>query len=108
MIEIEEIINNIPNEILTVGAIYKNPDLIVEYSQYIKSKYDFNDEATRFFYDCAVVIYETRSQKLDKTAVSTFMAETPERLKQYRDFKGWKVIEEWQKLSEPNNFKNYF
>lgn len=93
---------------MTVGAIYKNPDLIVEYSQYIKSKYDFNDEATRFFYDCAVVIYETRSQKLDKTAVSTFMAETPERLKQYRDFKGWKVIEEWQKLSELNNFKNYF
>lgn len=40
--KIEETVSNITNEIMVVGSIYRNPDLIVEYSQYIKSKYDFS------------------------------------------------------------------
>lgn len=44
-----ELISNIPNEILFVGAIYKHPDYLVEYGHYVKSKYDFADEATKFF-----------------------------------------------------------
>lgn len=43
-----ELISNIPNEILFVGAIYKHPDYLVEYGHYVKSKYDFADEATKF------------------------------------------------------------
>ena len=35
-----ELISNIPNEILFVGAIYKHPDYLVEYGHYVKSKYD--------------------------------------------------------------------
>ena len=32
--KIEETVSNITNEIMVVGSIYRNPDLIVEYSQY--------------------------------------------------------------------------
>lgn len=44
-----DIITNVPTEVLFVGCIYKQPDLLVNYGQYIRSKYDFSDEVTRFF-----------------------------------------------------------
>ena len=80
----------------------------MEYSQYIKSKYDFYDEAARFFYNQAVTLFETRSQSFDKNAITTFMAESEDRLRQYQSFKGWSTLSEWMKLSIPDNFKNYF
>ena len=82
-----ELISNIPNEILFVGAIYKHPDYLVEYGHYVKSKYDFADEATKFFYDAALIIYETRTQEFNKTSVLTFMAEDESRLSQYKRLK---------------------
>jgi len=106
--KIEEAVSNITNEIMVVGSIYRNPDLIVEYSQYIKSKYDFFDEATRFFYECAVTIFETRSQALNKTVVVTFMSENQERLAQYKLLRGWKTIADWMQLAVIDDFKNYF
>ena len=106
--KIEETVSNITNEIMVVGSIYRNPDLIVEYSQYIKSKYDFFDEATRFFYECAVTIFETRSQALNKTVVVTFMSENQERLAQYKLLRGWKTIADWMQLAVIDDFKNYF
>ena len=106
--KIEETVSNITNEIMVVGSIYSNPDLIVEYSQYIKSKYDFFDEATRFFYECAVTIFETRSQALNKTVVVTFMSENQERLAQYKLLRGWKTIADWMQLAVIDDFKNYF
>ena len=104
----ESTISNIANELLLVGSIYKKPDLLIEYGQYIKSKYDFADEATRFFYNSAEIIYETRSQVFNKTTVSTFMAEDPERLTTYKKYGGWKPIEEWMKLAIVDDFKNYY
>ena len=79
-----ELISNIPNEILFVGAIYKHPDYLVEYGHYVISKFDFFDEGTKFFYDAAVVLYETRTQDFNKTSVLTFMAEDESRLSQYK------------------------
>ena len=46
-------------EILLVGSFYKNPDLYIEWGQYIRSKYDFYDEATKFFYECFELMYKT-------------------------------------------------
>ena len=57
MTEIEDKIKNVQNEILVVGAIYKKPELLVEYSYYIKSKYDMADEVCRFLYDNAEIIF---------------------------------------------------
>lgn len=47
---------------MVVGSIFKDPELLVEYSRYVRSKYDFADEGCKFFYDCAELIFEKRSQ----------------------------------------------
>ena len=49
------------SEILLVGAFYKNPSEYINYGQYIKSKYDFSDEATRFFYNIFEQICQTEN-----------------------------------------------
>lgn len=106
--ELSEIISNIPNEILVVGCLYKQPDLFVEYGHHTKSKYDFSDEAARFFYDIAEIIYTTRSEKINKTVVTTFVVEDSERFSQYKRFGGWDILSKWIDLAIVDNFKNYF
>lgn len=93
---------------MLVGAVYKNPDLLVEYGQYIKSKYDFYDEGTKFFYDQAETLYTTRTQEFTKTSVLTYMAEDESRMRQYKELKGWNTIEGYMKLSNPDDVKGYF
>ena len=105
---ISEQVANIQNEMLIVGAIYKHPDLLVEYSQYIKSKYDFYDEVTRFFYDNAEIIYKKRSQTFNKATITTFMTEDNDRLSLYKKYGGWNTIESWNKLAIVDDFKNYY
>lgn len=107
MINIEAV-NNVTNEILFVGAVYKNPELLVDYIQLVKSKYDFYDEATRFFYDSAEIIYQTRSQEFKNTTITTYMSEDKERLALFKKYGGNKTIEEWKKLAQLENQKNYY
>ena len=107
MIDIEPI-NNITNEILFVGCIYTQPELLVEYSQLVKSKYDFADDAARFFYDCAETIYQTRSQEFKNNTITTFMSEDKERLALFKKYGGIKLIDNWKKLAQPENQKNYY
>ena len=66
-------IENIQNEILFVGAIYKQPSLLVEYEPQIRSKYDFVDEVTRFLYDNAIVIYKCRTTTFNSATITTYM-----------------------------------
>lgn len=107
MINIDTV-SNVTNEILLVGSIYKKPDLFVENGNYIKSKYDFYDEATKFFYDNAEVVYQTRSQEFNRSVISTYMAEDSERLSMYKKYGGWKTIEKWMELAQPDNISGYF
>lgn len=104
----ENLISNIQNEFLVVGCLYKQPDLFIEHGQHIKSKYDFYDEATRFFYDMADIIYQKRTQIFNKSSITTFMTEDPERLLLYKKYGGWKTIENWMELGLTENFNNYF
>ena len=99
---------NIQNEILLVGSFYKNPDLYVSWGQYIRSKYDFDDEATKFYYDCFELIYKTFAQLLDETKVNTFMSQDKDRLKTYKKFGAYKTIAQWMSLADIEDFKNYF
>ena len=103
----ESKLKNTQNEVLVVGSLYKNPDIYIEYGKVIKSKYDFEDEATRFFYDNFELMYKTFSQKFDETSINTFMSQESERLKTFRKYGGYKLIKEWCNLSEIENFKNY-
>ena len=90
--QVDTKLKNLQNEVLVVGSMYKKPDLYVEYGRVIKSKYDFEDEATRFFYDNFELMYKTFSQTVDETKVNTFMTQDKERLSTYRRYGGWKII----------------
>ena len=103
-----DVVSNITNEILVVGSVYKSPDLFIENGHNIRSKYDFHDESTKFFYDNAEIIYQTRSQKFNRSIISTYMAEDEERLSLYKKYGGWKLIESWMSLAVPENFAGYY
>lgn len=103
-----EAIRNTTNEIMFVGAIYKQPDLLVDFDSHVRKKYDFFDEATRFFYSCASVMYSTRTQDFNKTSILTFMAEDESRLAKYKEFKGYTTIQNYMQLANPKDAKNYF
>ena len=45
----QEIVRNVQNEILLIGSIYKDPDLLVDSAYYIREQYDFSDPACQFF-----------------------------------------------------------
>lgn len=101
-------LENIPNEIAIVGSFYKNPELYISYGSAIKSKYDFSEDATRFFYDCFEIIYQTISQKINETKVNSFMILNEDRLQTYKKYGGYKTIEDWMRLSDSDDFENYF
>lgn len=100
-------LSNIQIECLVVGSIYKNPSLIVDYGHYIRAKYDFSDPATKFFYENAIILFETRTQTFSKTNIVPYMTEDSERYLKFKKYGGYKTIEEWMKLSSPEDFKNY-
>lgn len=99
---------NVANEILFVGALYKNPDLYVSYGNFMRSQYDFSDPVTKFFYDSFCLMYTTFSQTIDENKLNIFMSQDDDRLKLYKKYKGWKTINQWMNLADVEDFKNYF
>ena len=108
MTEIEDKIKNVQNEILVVGAIYRKPELLVEYSYYVKSKYDMADEVCRFLYDNAEIIFQKRTQSFNQNIINLYMSEDKERFELYKKYGGWNTIEDWMGIADPLDFKNYF
>lgn len=99
---------NVSAEICFVGALYKQPDLFVNYGNFMRSQYDFSDMAVKFFYDTFETYYLTFSQTVDETKVNVFMAQNEERLNTYRKYKGWKTIQKYMSLADDNDCQNYF
>jgi replicative DNA helicase len=105
----EEKLLNITNEILVVGSFYKQPDLSVSYSNFIRPKYDFYDDATRFYYECFELMYKTFSQTIEEVKVNSFMSENSERFTHYREYGGFQTIRDWIAIvSDIEDFKNHF
>lgn len=102
----EKDITTITNEILVVGGIYNDPKLFVQYGQKIKSKYDFFDESTKFFYDSFDEMYRTFSTEVKEPTLNAFFSQDKEKLKTYRKYGGWKLINEWIRLAQDSNFEN--
>lgn len=100
--------SNVASEICFIGALLKQPDLIVNYSNFMRSKYDFSDPATKFFYDSFEIYYFTFSQTVDETKMNVFMSQNDERLKLYKQYKGWKTLQRYMSLADENDIKNYF
>lgn len=99
---------NVSSEICFVGALLKQPDLIVNYSNFMRSKYDLSDPAVKFFYDSFETYYLTFSQTIDETKMNVFMSQNEERLKLYKQYKGWKTLQRYMSLADENDIKNYF
>lgn len=74
----------------------------------MRSKYDFEDPVTRFFYDNLEKYYLTFSQTIDEKKLNVFMSQSDERLKEYKQYKGWKTISQYIKLADTNDVENYF
>lgn len=100
--------SNIQNEMLLVGSLYKCPDIYVSYGSFMRSKYDFSDAATKFFYDMFELMYTTFSQTVEESKVNVFMSQDNDRLKLYKKYKGWQTISQWMELADENDFKNYY
>lgn len=99
---------NIQAEICFVGSLFCEPDLYVTYGNFMRSKYDFADEATKFFYDSFETFYLTFSQTIDETKMNVFMSQNEERLRLYKEYHGWKTVQQYMKLADKNDCKNYF
>ena len=99
---------NIQNEMLFIGALLRSPDLFVNYGNFMRSKYDFSDPVTKFFYDSFETYYLTFSQTVDETKMNVFMSQDENRLKLYKQYKGWKTLQRYINLADENDIKNYF
>ena len=100
--------SNIQAEICFVGSLFNNPDSFVNYGNFMRSKYDFDDEVTKFFYDSFETYYLTFSQTVDETKMNVFMSQNQERLKLYKQYKGWKTIQRYMGMGDKDDCKNYF
>ncbi|MGE5411723.1 MAG: hypothetical protein ACM3MI_12250 [Clostridiales bacterium] len=108
MDEQEKELKNVTNELLVVGSFYKQPDLSVSFSSFVRPKYDFDDPAARFYYEAFELMYKTFSQTIEEGKVNAFMAQNDDRFKEYKKLGGYKTIQEWTSLVDTDDFKNYF
>ena len=99
---------NVQAELLFCGSMYKEPDLYLSYGESTKSKYDFSDPATRFFYDFFEEYYLTFSQTVSQNKINNFATQNSERLKAYKSYGGWKTIQEMMAIADPHDFKNIY
>lgn len=99
---------NPQSELLFCGCMYKEPDLYLSYGESTKSKYDFSDESTRFFYDLFEECYLTFSQDMSQNKVNNFATQNSERLKSYKMYGGWKTIQSMMDIADPSDFRNVF
>ncbi len=99
---------NVSAEMCFLGSLLRNPDLYINYGNSVRSKYDFSDETVKFFYDSFEVYYLTFSQKIDEVKMNVFMSQNSERLKTYRQYKGWKTIQRYMNIADDSDIKNYY
>jgi replicative DNA helicase len=99
---------NVQAEMCLIGCFYKNPDLYLTSGQMIKSKYDFTDGACKFLYTAFEEYYLTFSTDVSEGKVNNYMSQHIERLKQYKQYGGWKTIRSLMDLADAEDFKNYF
>jgi len=104
----EEILKNVQNEMLLVGCFYKEPDLYIKHGQFIRSKYDFADEAMKFYYDCFELMYKTFSQTVDEFKVNTFMTQDADRFKIYTQYGRYETVKKLMSMCNIEDVENYF
>jgi len=99
---------DISNEILFVCSLYKDPELYIEYGNFVRPKYDFYDDDTRFLYEQFEMYYQTYSQEMSEEKFNIFVIKDDDRYKRYRSFNGWDFVQDGMDLVDLNDTKTYF
>lgn len=103
-----EVYGNVQSEYLFVGALYKDPDQYLLFGNSIRSTYDFNDEATRFFYDLFELMYATFTKDITERSVNTFATMDPTRFSTYTKYQGFRTIKAYMDAANLDDVKNYY
>lgn len=101
-------LSNPPIELLLVVSFYKEPKLYIEYSDKIKSKYDFSDELSKFYYECFNIMYKTFSQDINKNTINSFMSLNEERFDYYKKQGGYNTLQNAMDIAVISDFEKYF
>ena len=76
-----------------VGAIYQEPDLLIDYGYHIRSKYDFAGEVTRYFYNLAELMYKSRYETFTEMGTISFAQEKTDSFSTFKKYGGWNTIQ---------------
>jgi replicative DNA helicase len=101
-------LNDVSNEILFVCSLFKNPELYIEYGNFVRPKYDFDDESTRFLYEQFELYYQTYSQEMSEEKFNIFIVKDEDKVKKYKSLNRWNFIEEGMSLVDLDGVKTYF
>ncbi|MNL03746.1 replicative DNA helicase [compost metagenome] len=94
---------------LIVGSFYSQPDLLLDYGELIKSKYDFNQPTNKFLYDSLLDLYSQHAgTDITETKINIYMNSDPERKRKYDYLKGYKYIDKLTKIVDIDEFAAYY
>jgi len=100
-------------ELCVLGAMFKRPDLYIDYGKLIKSKYDFSDEFNKWLYDKFELFYLQFCDKRDKSIIeenqfNILILQNKDDLERYKDLGGWNFIEQIKSHADEENIEGYF
>jgi replicative DNA helicase len=100
---------NVNMELVFCGCLYKSPDQYIKYGSSVRSKYDFSDEACRFFYDQFEDYYLTFSQEeITENKLNNYMSQNNDRFKRYKSYGGWRTVKEMMNLATVEDMSNAY
>lgn len=89
--------------------MYSSPDLLLDYSELIKSKYDFNQPSNKFLYDSLLDLYNQHvGTEINETKINIYMNSDQDRKRKFEYLKGYKYIERIMKLVDLDDFEAYY
>ncbi|WP_461199188.1 DnaB-like helicase C-terminal domain-containing protein [Enterococcus sp. N249-2] len=97
----------INSEMMFVACLYKDADLYFEYSH---AKQSISHKMWKFYFSLLTALVEKKKYtKIDEYIVDTYINEQSDELKQqFKDFGGYKVIEQASYIAEIDNVNTYY
>lgn len=94
---------------LVVGSFYKNPNLLLDYAEKIRSKYDFREETARFLYNSIYELFEQHTNgNIDEVKINIYMNQDEERQQRYKQIGGYNFISRLEKIADLDDFPTYY
>lgn len=94
---------------MLIGCLFREPDLLLDYGELIKSSYDFNQPTNKFLYDSIVTLYSQHAgTDINEVKINIYMNSDEERKREYERIKGYKYIDRLKKLVDTDDFPVYY